>query len=150
MSPTVYLSGQITGLTYEEASRWRTDATLLLGPRIRVLNPMQRVSAESFGKPLTAAGAQHIVREDLKAVDESDVILTNLLNATQTSIGTVFELGRASTNHKFIVLVGDPAHHHHDSIFLQYTYLYMARTLEEGCDFTRRVLMVRGHDVFSL
>lgn len=116
---TVYLSGPIAGLTYEEARHgWRQDFAVGMRFGIKVLSPMRHEGhlAEVRG-PLEAAeqaghffsGSKVIVEKDRLDIERSDIILVNLLGASRVSIGTVAEIGMAFMLGKKIVLVIEDA-----------------------------------------
>lgn len=132
MTGTVYLSGPITGLTYEEARfGWRSEFALHLhsfgkwGQSIRVLSPMRHEGhlAELKG-PIEKAYPENlfsspkmIVAKDFLDVKASDIVIANLIGATKASIGTMVELGYAKALGKTIIVImeeGDwPNPHRH-------------------------------------
>lgn len=113
---SVYLSGPIAGLKYSEARYgWREYVDGRLHHGITVLSPMRHEGhlAEIKG-PLDAAGqldhffsgSKIIFEKDRLDIERSDVVLVNLLGATsRVSIGTVAEIGMATTLGKQIILV---------------------------------------------
>lgn len=120
MTGTVYLSGPITGLTYEEARfGWRSEFALHLhslgkwGQAIRVLSPMRHEGhlAELKG-PIEKAYPENlfsspkmIVAKDFLDVKASDIVIANLWGSTKVSVGTMVELGYAKALGKTIIVI---------------------------------------------
>lgn len=111
---SVYLSGPITGLTYEDARNgWRFDFAAQLKPGITVLSPMRHEGhlAELKGE-LDQIYPEHpfstgkmLVAKDKLDIERCEVMVVNLLGAKKVSIGTVMEIGMAYQLGKTIVLV---------------------------------------------
>lgn len=118
----VYLSGPITGLTYEDARySWRLEVQqALLGTSAKVLSPMRHeghlaemktaMSEEALKKFQQTNNhffSQHkmIVAKDFLDIDESTIVLTNFLGAKTISKGTIAELGYAYAKGKTIITV---------------------------------------------
>lgn len=112
---SVYLSGPIAGLNYEQARYgWRATVATQLHEGITVLSPMRHEGhlAEVKGALDPAgqldhffSGARIIFEKDLLDIERSDIVLVNLLGATRVSIGTVAEIGMAAVLGKKIILV---------------------------------------------
>lgn len=114
---TVYLSGPITGLTYGEARYgWRQEVVDRLAPGIVGLSPMRHEGhLAELKQPLEAtsdqaghffSGSKIIVEKDKLDIERSDIMLVNVLGATQrVSIGTAVEIGIAMILGKKIILV---------------------------------------------
>lgn len=104
---TVYLAGNIAGLTVKEATYWRDYAT----PYIEslgyiILNPMR---GKAFNSPDDILGFSHgeftpneILERDLSDIRKADIILACL---SEMSVGTLFELGYAYALNKDLVVV---------------------------------------------
>lgn len=124
----VYLSGPITGLTYQEARfGWRLKFSDMLealnaASDITVLSPMRHEGhlAEIKGK-LAKEYPEHlfshpkmIVSKDLLDIDQSDIVVANFLGAKKPSIGTIAELGFAHAKGKVIISImeRDNVHRH--------------------------------------
>ncbi len=109
----VYLSGPITGLSYEEATKWRNDVGWMLEmvADISTLDPMRHKEVLS-NEPILDADvvakhgikAMDIFTRDYRDVVGCDVMLVNLTQGID-SIGTVMEFGWARALKKFIILV---------------------------------------------
>lgn len=117
----VYLSGPITGLTYNEARfGWRAEFAEKLGQTITVLSPMRHEGhlAEIKGK-LAKEYPEHlfshprmIVTKDLLDVKESTIVIANFLGAKKVSIGTVAEIGYAHALGKTLIIIMEPGNVH--------------------------------------
>lgn len=100
---TIYLAGNITGESYEEATLWRRQVTELIGDRAVVLDPMR--GKENLSS-LTVIGpsdgdTEAIFHRDLEDVKSSDILLAYL---SGPSIGTLFELGYAYALGKHVIV----------------------------------------------
>lgn len=112
---SVYLSGPIAGLNYEEARYgWRATVATQLEPGIKILSPMRHEGhlAEVKGALTPAgqldhffSGSRIIVEKDYLDIQRCDIMLVNVLGAKKVSIGTVAEIGYASALGKKIILV---------------------------------------------
>ena len=139
----VYLSGPITGLTYEEAMSQRQEVTArLTDAGMRVLSPMRGKSylSHQFGsKPLPSGGYRRpalgdraIMRRDwMDVVKRADVIFVNLLTAEKVSIGTVFEIAWTVNAGKFVVVLL-PKEGVHDHAFIRASADVILHDLEDG------------------
>ena len=115
---SVYLSGPITGLTYEDARNgWRFNFAAQLKHGITVLSPMRHEGhlAELQGE-LDQTYPEHpfstgkmLVAKDKLDIERCEVMVVNLLGAKKVSIGTVMEIGMAYQLGKTIVLVMEDA-----------------------------------------
>lgn len=124
---SVYLSGPITGETYEQARYgWRATFATQMEPGIKVLSPMRHEGhlAEIKGELAQHypehffSGARVIVEKDRLDIKRSDVVLVVLLGATRVSIGTVAEIGMAYEAGKTIILVMEDSGNIHDHPFV--------------------------------
>lgn len=135
---SVYLSGPIAGLTYDQARYgWRMTVAAQLELGIKVLSPMRHEGhlAEVPG-PLDPAGqldhffsgSKIIFEKDMLDIQRCDLMLVNLLGATKVSIGTVAEIGMAAALGKKIILVMEDAgqmvtgYDFVDELIVGYTY----------------------------
>lgn len=121
---TVYLSGPITGETYQAARfGWRKYVAERMSPGIKVLSPMRHEGhlAEMAGA-LEKDYPEHffsqprvLVEKDHLDIQRSDIMLVNLLGATRVSIGTMVEIGIAmALGRKIIVVMAkDDKFHNH-------------------------------------
>lgn len=85
MKPTVYLAGKMTGLSQEEMTRWRKEATEILQSRgFTCLDPTQvPLSANPSGK--------EIVSSNKYQISHSDIVLAEI-DHDVPSLGTVGEI----------------------------------------------------------
>ena len=111
MTQYIYLSGQITGATYEEARYgWRSDVTRavdhMFGGRVKCLSPMRckahlanvqdAQSLSPFGDathPLSTPDA--IVARDRMDTKRASLVFLNYLGMKKISFGCAVELGWA-------------------------------------------------------
>lgn len=114
----VYLGGPITGLTWDEAQRWRNRAGAQLARAgWKYLDPM-RGEQEQFGfaddeqLPSTFAGDREACMRDLFDIDRATVCLFNFAGAQRVSVGSTTELGYAYAKDKYTVVVLDEANPH--------------------------------------
>lgn len=128
----VYLSGPITGLTYNQARfGWRKDvAEQLAETGVDVLSPMRHEGhlaelekkkiTEKALKPINHFFSQPkmIVEKDFLDIDMSDIMLVNLLGAKKISQGTIAEMGYAYAKDKTIVTVMENENVH-NSVFVR-------------------------------
>lgn len=126
MAGTVYLSGPITGLDYQNARfGWRqevAEALYFASSDIKVLSPMRHEAHLAEIGTIDTHYPEHffskakvIVEKDRLDIKRSDIILVNVLGAKRVSIGTVSEIAMAYEQGKQIVLVmedeGNPHEH---------------------------------------
>lgn len=107
--PSVYLCGQMGGLTVADANGWRIFADNELRGSWNVLNPISAqfekdpsFKFSSIEPNLTAAA---VFTKDLFYIDCSDFILVNFTGSKSVSIGSVWEMGYAYHGGKKIVSV---------------------------------------------
>jgi len=111
----VYLSGPISGLSYDDCTDWRKRFANLLQPDVVPLSPMRGKeylkSKDTIKDSYTAVAlsrAEGITAKDRNDVQNCDAMVINLLGAERISIGTVIEVGWADAFRKPIVLVLEP------------------------------------------
>jgi len=111
MAHLLYLSGPITGCTYEGCTDWRDKVTKMLPPDIIAVSPMRKqpelkaagVLTDSYeGKPFTSG--KGIVCRDRFDVQRCDVMLVNVLGTTTISKGTLLEVGQGDMRRMPIIL----------------------------------------------
>lgn len=154
-SPTVYLAGAITGLTYNEGQDWRNYArTELAGADIRAFSPLrgkdylQRVGKipsvqEGWAKTPEAmiplSSNKGIVTRDRNDCTRCDLVLMNLLGTERVSIGTMIEAGWADAARNPIVLVMEDGNIHEHAMLNELAG-YRVRTLDEALDICIAIL----------
>ena len=136
---TVYLVGPIRGLSYEEATGWRNQAKKELEDcGFTVLNPMSGKEnlkgTEDIGVNLKTgdeAKNQYIYFSDIHRVNESNIILANMLpKSYRPPIGSMFEIGYAVAKDKTVILVTDDLYLQKHP-FIEYTCIVVP-TLEDA------------------
>lgn len=151
MSKIVYLSGPITGLTYQDARYgWRSIFAKLLDIDITVLSPMRHEGhlAEMKGKSIQPdnlpdglfSQSKMIVTKDFLDIRSSDIMVVNFLEATRVSEGTLIELGYAAAMGVTIIIIQQPAPTNvHRSPFLGELGI-VVNTLEEAATIVNSLL----------
>ena len=147
-APRVYLSGPISGLTYQVSLNWREYAARTLAPAIACYSPLRAHGHLDREGELRGAYPQHplTTSQALTARDRHDcytcdLLLVNLAGATEVSIGTCIEVGWADAFRKAIVLVMEPHGNVHDHPLVRGVCAFQVATLEEGLNVTRGVLL---------
>jgi nucleoside 2-deoxyribosyltransferase len=148
---TVYLSGPISGLRYAEAREWRDVAAESLAEEgIVALTPLRGKNfLEKIDGPLLKAGhptkplstPKGIVTRDRWDAMRCDVMLVNLLGATDVTIGTMIEYGWADAARNPIITVMEPEGNIHDHAFIREMSGYVVDTLEEGIAIAKAILL---------
>lgn len=142
---TVYLSGPITGLTYEGSTDWREYARRRLAELdIEGLSPMRGKEFLKNAGTITdnmQAVLEHAMSQDAAIVTRDrwdttrcDFMLVNLLGAERVSIGTIVELGWADLARRPVVLVMEVKGNVHEHAFVRQLSGYRVETLDEGID----------------
>ena len=146
----VYLSGPITGCSYDECSGWREKITAKLSAvGIHCLDPMRyterlrkevkiTIQAAISGTGIMSGDA--LFARDKLDVQRSDLVLVNLLNCPQISIGTMFELAWAYLLEKPVVLVMEKSNVHVHPFVTKAASVWVD-TLEEAVEITREILL---------
>ena len=144
---TVYLAGPVAGKSYSEATCWRREAAERLrrhAPHIRCLDPMRAkeelrgVTAIKAGEGGSVFSPKLTVARDLWDVARCDVVLLNLLDAAEPSIGSMVELGHAAALRKLIIVIlpddrtPEAARNPHDHPFVRQTASAVVGSLEEA------------------
>lgn len=114
MGGKVYLSGPISGLTYQEARYgWRASFNAQLDEGITALSPMRHEGhlAEIKGTLEKAypdnlfSRPKMIVAKDFLDIKLSDIVIANFEFAKRPSVGTFVELGYAKALGKTIIVI---------------------------------------------
>ena len=142
---SVYLSGPITGCTYEGCVDWREAiAAKLKAHGIAGMSPMRGkdylkdagviddATASIFTQAIGRDPA--IVARDRYDTTKSDFMLVNLLGATRVSIGTMIELGWADAARVPVVLVMEPTGNIHEHGFVRQLSSYRVETIDAAVD----------------
>lgn len=143
MSLTVYLSGPITGKSFDDASDWRHTAAIELRERgFKVLDPLRGKSyvlSHQRKKPIHEHDYMHnpslsdkaLRQRDKLDVLASDIVLVNFMDAEQVSVGTVFEIAWAEDHNKLVVVAAPEKDKHHNHAFIRDTSVIF-NSLEEA------------------
>ena len=134
MSLSVYLSGPISGRTYRQVADWREHVeTRLNVAGFCVYNPLRGHSWLSTQKrrmispdkyPVTESpmlSDKALMRRDILDVVNSDIILANFMEATERSIGSIYELAIAYYLNKLVVVAMPEDDHIHNHPFIRET-----------------------------
>lgn len=131
MSLTVYLSGPITGKSFEDATKWRSDTAIELRSHgFKVLDPLRGKSyvlSHQRKKPIKEHDYLHnpslsdkaLRQRDKLDVLASDIVLVNFMDAEQVSIGTVFEIAWAEDYNKLTVVAAPEKDKFHNHAFIR-------------------------------
>ena len=113
----IYLAGQISGLTKEEAFGWRDclKDKLEYLPNVRVLVPERADFVGGSGdgdasylQEIDRQRGEEAAQKDFNAICCSNIVLFNLLYTRKISIGTLIEMGWAFTLGKYVLVVLQP------------------------------------------
>ena len=145
---SVYLAGPITGCNYDECSDWRDEIKKIVHKHIECYSPMRGKyylkKAETIkgrhqgNKPLSKA--KGIVSRDRFDVYNCDIVIMNLKDAKQISIGTMVELGWADAYRKPVILIRDKGDDIHAHAFVDEISSFIVETLEEAADLVNVIL----------
>jgi nucleoside 2-deoxyribosyltransferase len=147
----VYLAGPISGLTYTNAQDWREYAAQeLTKAGCEVYDPL-RGKAVLMNQGVISNGMKTSKYEDAMVSDaliyardkhdvlNCDIMLANLLGATEKSLGTICEVALAEDHNKIVVLVmKKDGSEVHDHPFFRAMKLVWVETLEEALELIRR------------
>lgn len=139
MKYTVYLAGQITGLTYEGATDWRDKvASQLDSDKIETLSPMRGKSYLADAGVLHAGEYTQVMstgkginRRDNFDCTRCDCLLVNLLGTTKPSIGTCMEIGWAYQCKIPVLVVMEP-NNVHRHVMIEDCTSWRVETLDEA------------------
>lgn len=147
MNPCVYLSGPMTGLSYDGATQWRAEAAAGLGSAITALSPARNLGHLAAVEALDQAYTDNaltlpcgITTQDRWDAMRCDVLLVNVLGATKVSIGTVMEVAWADAARTPIVLVIEDAGNPHDHVMVAQVAGYRVTSLAHGIAIVRHLL----------
>jgi nucleoside 2-deoxyribosyltransferase len=143
MTPTVYLAGPITGLSYDEGQDWRADACAHLARYgVLGLSPLRAKEYLRALPNLSGTGEEYahmgvlstprgVMTRDRYDATRCDVLLVNLLGATRVSIGTVMEIAWADLKRTPIVAVMEPGNPH-EHMMISEAIGFRVGTLDEA------------------
>lgn len=146
--PSIYLSGPITGFTYEEAKSWRDEIAKAL-PQIDCFSPL-RGKDYLIEKGVIKAGTtfkevlstdQGITGRDMLDTKRSDLLFVNVLGTTQVSIGTIMEIAWAQAMHKPIVIAIEKEGNPHDYPMIREACNWRVDNLPDAINIMKHILM---------
>lgn len=115
--PTIYLCGPISGRSVEEMSAWRRHSRAVLRTFASVWDPTEfTVDSNHPATPRPddpahqvsrIAHGRAVIERDLQAVRAADLLLANLVGASDPSIGSIGEMFWAYAFNVPIILVRD-------------------------------------------
>ncbi len=136
MRRTVYLSGRIDGLHYDEAIAARgIAADMLVAGGWDILDPMRGTKTILEGKIINDDASQRpdsaIILRDLDDIKRCDVLL--VLTADDPSYGTLMEWGWAGIALRKPIVAIDIKKKARKSPWPRFHTMFFADTVEEGC-----------------
>jgi nucleoside 2-deoxyribosyltransferase len=141
---TVYLAGPITGLSYGGCTDWRQQACDALAKHgITGLSPMRAKNYLSSLPSISGHGKEYahmgvlstpraVTTRDRFDTCRADLVLVNLLGATQVSVGTMIELGWADASRNPVVCAIEPENNPHEHMIVQEIIGFRVPSLEEA------------------
>lgn len=138
----VYLAGPITGLSFGEAADWREHAVKSLSQEnIKGLSPLrckeylmaEKVLDVKYDQFVLSTGKGITTRDRWDCL-RCDALLVNLLGAEKVSIGTMMELGWASSHNKPIVLCIEDQGNIHDHAMVREVCGFVVNSLDHGLE----------------
>jgi nucleoside 2-deoxyribosyltransferase len=143
----VYLAGPITGLSYEGCTSWRDWAFKeLYNAGHDGLDPMRakgylaREDCIGSDYDTVLSCSRGIMTRDHWDCTRCDVLLVNLIGATNVSIGTVMEIAWAFECRIPIVLCIEKEGNVHDHAMIREAVGFRVETLEEGLNVVKAIL----------
>jgi hypothetical protein len=137
----VYLSGPITGCSFEGCTDWRKELANRLHERGHtVLDPMRgkdflahtKKPMSPFGSPHHAVSTSHaIIGRDSNDCAACHVMIVNLVGAKTVSIGTVMEIAWGWMLRKYILVVMEKENPHRHA-FVEQAASVIVPTMDEA------------------
>lgn len=150
--PSLYLSGAISGLNWEESTIWRNYVAEAL-PEFDCFSPLRGKSylkkiQKIEGAPGHLGGLSSVLstKEGIMTRDTYDCYtcdgtFVNLLDAKRVSIGTVMEIAWMWEQRKPIILVMEPEGNLHDHPMIRAATPYVVDTLDAGIEIARIIFL---------
>ncbi len=145
-----YLSGPITGLTYNDAIGWTDYAKIelekhgIIGFRPlrgkHFLKDVEKMSALGYDtNPLSTE--RGIYTRDRYDVESCDAMLVNLTGTHRVSIGTMYEMAWADLLHKPIVCVMEKdGSNLHEHAFVRQSITHRVHDIDVGIEIIKLIL----------
>lgn len=150
----VYLAGPITGLSFKGCTNWRNYAIERLAKKgIVGLSPLRGKEYLSSLKEISGHGRDYadisplstpkgVLARDHWDCSRADLILFNLEDAKEVSIGTVMEISWAYAYRKPIVLIVPRKYGHpHDHMMITAAANFIVHSLDDALDLTEAILL---------
>ena len=141
----IYLAGPITGLSYGEVVDWREYVIKKLSViKITGLSPMRHKEYLSQEKSISSSYensvlscAKGITTRDKWDCHRCDALFVNLIGAEKVSIGTMLELGWASSVGKPIILCIEDKGNIHDHCMVREIAGFVVNSVDHGLEIAR-------------
>ncbi len=146
---SVYLAGQISGLTFDGAQDWRDDAKRYLRTfDIEGISPLrgQEHLRESEGvlegshEYDVTTTARAVMHRDHYDCHKCDVLIANLMDTKRISAGTVMEIAWAYHAHKPVILIEGEGGIHQAHPMIAEAVTYRVDNLSEALRLTVALL----------
>jgi len=152
---TVYLAGPMTGLTFEEANKWRNTAKTLIeydpfgdSSGLKALNPFRGKEEllkdtgelKPFGYTNTIASDQGITSRDRNDTMKADCVIMNFLGAKKISAGTMVELGWADSARVPVIIVMEEEGNPHDHCMVRAIATYRVANIEDAARLAKHIV----------
>lgn len=147
----VYLAGPVTGSSYDNATTWRSDATVALKEfGVEAVSPLrghdyligQASIADSFSDHALTTQRAVYVRDKFDC-HRADLLIVNVLGATRVSIGTMMEVAWAAHNNTPIVLIMEDEGNIHDHSFVRESCAFRVNNLDDAIATVVAILVPR-------
>lgn len=149
----VYLAGPVTGLSWDEATTWRTKATRELKQwGIHCYSPLRdkphlknSKAIGAFDDAPTTGGhytdiSRYITARNRHDCLTADIVLMNLLKAKRISIGTMIEVGWADAGEIPLILVMNRDNIHNHPMVID-PAAAIVDSIEDGIELVRSYLI---------
>lgn len=142
----VYLAHPITGLSYDDVHQYYETLRLVLkNAGFDVIHPMtgkgylrteMEFSPHGYGNPVSTNHA--IVERDQWMVEQADLVLVDLVGATQRSIGCISELAWAHLLRKHTIVAMEDGNVHQHAFIIEMADVLFP-TLEEAIAYMKKL-----------
>ena len=132
MGLMVYLSGAISGKSFEEAADWRKEVSIelhiagfkvrdpLRGKSFSPMSHQKKIHPKKYNTSDNPTLSDKALKDrDKLDVLSSDIVLVNFMNATEKSTGTIFEIAWAEDHNKLVVVALPEKDKLHDHPFIR-------------------------------
>lgn len=153
--PSVYLSGPISGLTYQQATGWRHLAKEYLGSNFRIMSPLRAKiylmdigvlyadNSTVYGSISPLSTQRGVMTRDHMDTTKADVILAYLLDSPSPSIGTAMEIAWA-WDHRIPIVAVLPDDEHlgaYNHPMLLEAIDFRTTSLDEACTLIKAIIL---------